>query len=212
MREFSVTEIVTCPYRYRNKLDTEEAKRAKDVGDAVHFLILEDLQNKGYAVEIPIQFRFRYKDEDIVIKGRIDAMKDNTIYEIKPTEFKYCYIRQLLLYRDILFRTSGKVYNIGWIFYRRSGNRVRYKVQRILDNYGLEPGEYLDYIKTLIAWMIEKGYPVKLKNSLCIYCPLLNQCTADGRWDYLVVMTSDKDFHNIYVKCYMRKGCFKEYE
>ncbi|RLE48307.1 MAG: hypothetical protein DRJ18_02230 [Candidatus Methanomethylicota archaeon] len=212
MKEFAVTEVVTCPYRYRYQLVTEEGRRAMDVGDAIHFLILEDLHNKGYEVEVPVEFRFDYDGEEVVLKGRIDAIKNNTIYEIKSTEFKYYYIRQLLLYRDLLYVTTGKRYRIGWIFYRKQGNRVRYKVQPILDNYNLDYGEYLRYVMTLIAWYIRKGYPVKLRDSYCIYCPLLNQCKADGEWRYLVMMTLNQWFHDTYVKCYVRRGCFKECE
>lgn len=89
--EIEVTRAVTCP-----SLKVTPTYGMK-VGKQKHELIEQKLkQRQGVEVEVEVDLVYK----DVLLKGRLDAIDLNNyiIYEIKPSNIKPSYIRQLSAY------------------------------------------------------------------------------------------------------------------
>jgi len=175
---FSVTELVGCPYFSRAKLFKPEMEFALTYGKQKHEEVESLLAGLGLHVEIPIELELEIDGYEVVIAGRIDAMNPmkGYIYEIKSKNLTTRGVRQLFLYRDMLYVLTGKLWKPAFILYHGSGYTI---IDSFL--YTPEPLEVLNEVSKLI-WRLIRDRSIRVECEDCRVCALYPNCIPDYRF------------------------------
>ena len=172
IRRVEVKALAGCPYKYVNKLYPPELGYAMRVGSQRHREIETRLRLLGYETEYEV--RYSYLGMEIV--GKIDALKHDPpiVLEIKSSSLGMRDFRQLLLYRDILFLTTGKIYRPAFVIYE--GDRVRLEANFLW----LPPVLHMwKEVKKVILWIKSRGCYPRIRCDDCVNCLERDRCKPD---------------------------------
>ncbi len=178
MMKISVTELVGCPFFSKSKAFKPEMEFALEYGKRKHEEVESLLTALGLHVEIPIELPLEIDGEEVVIVGRIDALNPHNgyIYEIKSKNLTTKGLRQLLLYRDMLYVLTGKLWKPAFILYHGSGYTV---IDGFL--YLPKPLEMLNTVRPLIERLLhDKSVRVECED--CRVCSFYPNCLPDYRY------------------------------
>lgn len=155
-----------------------ELEYALKYGKMKHEKVESLLSSVGIHVEVPVELNLEIDGTEVTISGRIDAVNPfkGYIYEIKSKNLTTKGLRQLLLYRDMLYVLTGKLWRIGFILYHGSGYTL---VDGFL--YLPEPLHMLRTVRNLIADLI-RDKSVRVACEDCRVCMLKGNCLPDYRY------------------------------
>ena len=172
IKKLEIKMLAGCPYKHVNKLYPPELEYAMRVGSQRHREIESKLRLIGYETE----YRIEYSYLGMEIVGKVDAVKHDPpiVLEIKSSSLGMRDFRQLLLYRDILFLTTGKIYRPAFVIYE--GDRIRLE-----SNFLWLPPLLTMWreAKKVITWIKTKGVYPRVRCDDCVNCLERGRCRPD---------------------------------
>jgi len=181
--EYSVTELVSCPYMRRNNLVKPIFKAIQERGKEAHFVLEQILKTQKLQVEVPIEYSFRVNDIEFTIKGVIDVVdpKEGVLYDIKSGNIDFYALRQLLLYRDLWFLDKCEIMDIGFIVYKTVNGTLHYRKQKLY--FHIPPLlTMIKEVKKVLAEITRYKGPIRIQNEGCKYCILREKCRTLYRY------------------------------
>lgn len=170
-----VSALAGCPFKRVNKLFPPEMEYAMRVGQQRHREIEEVLRRLGYETEYQIVYRYA----GIEVVGRADAVKHDPpiVAEIKSRNMGMSGLRQLLLYRDLLFLTRRREYRPVFILYE--AGRARLEANFLW----LPPVLTLwREAKKIVGWIASRGEWPRVRCDDCTTCTERGACRPALAW------------------------------
>ncbi len=178
--EFYVTELIMCPLKYRYAKTYKEIALASAfspttlMGELVH-LGLETLLKKLLGEDV-VKTEVEFDREVVVdgvsyiVKGRVDAIVDDTVIEIKTSrsDVHIPYQHHVLQLRIYLWLTG---LNKGLLLYITPDRVVEFEV-----NTAASDGEVSDLVRSMLV-----GEPAPRYAWECSYCPFASLCPRKVR-------------------------------
>lgn len=170
-----VSWLSGCPYRRANKLHPPELRYAFATGSEKHRRLQEWLRKRGFETE----YRIEYEWLGVKIAGKVDAIKHRPplVIEIKSRNMGVSGLRQLLLYRDLLFLVAGREYRPALIIY----NGDRYRLEA---NFLWVPPLLSIWreVKKVLAWVKARGELPRVRCDDCAACSARSECKPVMAW------------------------------
>jgi CRISPR-associated exonuclease Cas4 len=165
-----VTDLVACTHKFHMRHAFPELtlkfEPAAIMGDLLHAGLEALLEKEGFQIEVPIEKKISLNGKDYIVKGRLDAYKDD---EKLPVEIKSGrsaanlprehHVLQVQVYLDILNA------NKGILIYITPDRIIEYDIQR----------DKSVNVKSLVKALLEDSIHPKWDWE-CKYCPFQKIC------------------------------------